>query len=113
MNWLKQLFSRRRRYDELSETIRDHLDEKIADLMDRGMTREKAERVASLEFGNLTRIEERTCCPRYSERSPSIQKHLEEKIANLMDHGMTPKDAERTACRDLNRALQGRELTRC
>lgn len=35
MNWLAQLFSRRRRYDELSESIREHLDEKIADLMDR------------------------------------------------------------------------------
>ena len=60
MNWLKQLFSRRRRYDELSETIREHLDEKIADLMDRGMTREEAERTARREFGNVTRIEERS-----------------------------------------------------
>ena len=37
MNWLKQLFSRHRRYDELSETIREHLDEKIADLTDRAL----------------------------------------------------------------------------
>ena len=43
MNWLMQMFSRRRRYDELSESIREHLDEKIADLMDRGMAREQAE----------------------------------------------------------------------
>lgn len=27
MNWFKQLFTRRRRYDELSESIREHLDE--------------------------------------------------------------------------------------
>jgi hypothetical protein len=60
MNWLKQLFSRRRRYDELSASIREHLDEKIADLMDRGMTREEAERTAHREFGNVTRIEERS-----------------------------------------------------
>jgi predicted permease len=60
MHWLKQLFSRRYRYDELSETIREHLDEKIADLMDRGMTREEAERTARREFGNVTRIEERS-----------------------------------------------------
>jgi hypothetical protein len=33
MQWLKQLFTRRRRYDELSESIREHLEEKIADLM--------------------------------------------------------------------------------
>jgi predicted permease len=60
MPWPKHLFSRRRRYDELSETIREHLDEKIADLMDRGMTREEAERAARREFGNVTRIEERS-----------------------------------------------------
>jgi hypothetical protein len=33
MKWPNQLFSRRRRYDELSESIREHLDEKIADLI--------------------------------------------------------------------------------
>jgi len=60
MNWLRQLFSRRRRYDELSESIREHLDEKIADLMDRGMTREEAERSGRLEFGNTMLIEERS-----------------------------------------------------
>jgi predicted permease len=58
MGWLRQLFSRRRRYDELSESIREHLDEKIADLVDRGMTRAEAERTARREFGNVTRIEE-------------------------------------------------------
>jgi predicted permease len=60
MNWLRQLFSRRRRYDELSESIREHLDEKIADLMDSGMKREEAERTARLKFGNVARIEERS-----------------------------------------------------
>ena len=59
MGWLRQLLSRRRRYDELSETIREHLDEKIADLMDRGMTREEAERRARRDFGNVTLIEQR------------------------------------------------------
>ncbi len=54
------MFSRRRRYDELSETIREHLDEKIADLMDRGMTREQAESAARREFGNVTLIEQRS-----------------------------------------------------
>jgi predicted permease len=60
MSWLRHLFSRRRRYDELSETIREHLDEKIADLMDRGMTREQSEQTARHEFGNVTQIEERS-----------------------------------------------------
>jgi predicted permease len=60
MRLLKQLFTRRRRYDELSETIREHLEEKIADLMDDGMTREEAKRSARREFGNVTLIEERS-----------------------------------------------------
>jgi len=60
MRWFGQLFSRRRRYDELSESIREHLDEKIADLMDRGMTSEEAEQVARREFGNVTLIEQRS-----------------------------------------------------
>lgn len=60
MGWLKQLFSRRRLYDELSESIREHLDEKVADLMDRGMTREQAESAARREFGNVTLIEQRS-----------------------------------------------------
>jgi macrolide transport system ATP-binding/permease protein len=59
MNWIKRVFTRHRRYDELSATIREHLDEKIADLTDRGMTREQAEQAARRDFGNVTRIEER------------------------------------------------------
>jgi len=60
MEWLRKVCSRGRRYDELSESIREHLDEKIADLMDRGMTQEQAESAARREFGNVTRIEERS-----------------------------------------------------
>ena len=60
MGWLRQLFSRRRRYDELSESIREHLDEKIADLMDCGMTQKQAENAARREFGNVTLIEQRS-----------------------------------------------------
>ncbi len=60
MRWLKQLFSRRRNYDEISETIREHLEEKIADLIDEGMPLEQAERTARREFGNVTLIEQRS-----------------------------------------------------
>lgn len=60
MGWLRQLLSRRRRYDELSKSIREHFEEKIADLMDRGMTREQAQSAARREFGNVTLIEERS-----------------------------------------------------
>jgi macrolide transport system ATP-binding/permease protein len=60
MNWPGQLFSRRRRLDELSESIREHLEEKIANLTERGMTRKEAEQTARREFGNVTLIEERS-----------------------------------------------------
>jgi predicted permease len=60
MGWLRQLFTRRRRYNELSESIREHLEEKIADLTDHGMTREQAEQAARRDFGNVTVIEERS-----------------------------------------------------
>lgn len=60
MGWLRHLFSRGRLYDEISESIREHLDEKIVDLMDRGMTRKQAEQAARRQFGNVTLIEERS-----------------------------------------------------
>jgi putative ABC transport system permease protein len=60
MGWFQHLFTRRRHYEELSESIREHLDEKVADLMDRGMIKGQAEQVARREFGNVTRIEERS-----------------------------------------------------
>ena len=60
MRWLKHLFTRRHRYDELSESIREHLEEKIADLMDSGTPRAEAERAARHEFGNVALIEERS-----------------------------------------------------
>lgn len=60
MNWLRQLFSRRRHFDELSESIREHIDEMITVLTDSGVPREEAERRAYREFGNVTRIEEQS-----------------------------------------------------
>ena len=60
MRWLDQIFSRRRRYSDLSESIREHLEEKIEDLMEDGMSREEATRAARHEFGNVTLIEERS-----------------------------------------------------
>ena len=53
-------FASRRRYDELAASIQEHLDEKIADLMDSGLSREEATWAARREFGNVTRIEERS-----------------------------------------------------
>jgi putative ABC transport system permease protein len=56
---IKQLFTRRKIYDDLSEEIRQHLDEKIDALVAEGMSREEAVHAARREFGNVTRIEER------------------------------------------------------
>ncbi len=58
MNWLKHLFSRRRRYNDLSASIHEHLDEEIEDLMEDGMSREEASRAARRQFGKVTLIEE-------------------------------------------------------
>lgn len=51
MNWLNQLSARHRRYDDLSAAIREHLDEKIADFMERRMTRDEADKAARRESG--------------------------------------------------------------
>jgi predicted permease len=58
MQWLTRLFSRRRIYSDLSEEIRQHMEEKIAALVASGMTLEEARYAARREFGNATRIEE-------------------------------------------------------
>jgi hypothetical protein len=60
MQWLKQIFSRKRRYDELAASIREHLEEKIECLTEEGMSREEATRAARREFGNVTLMEERS-----------------------------------------------------
>jgi predicted permease len=60
MSWLTQLFSRRRRYDDLTVSINEHLAEKAEELMDGGMPRLEAEQTARREFGNLGLIEQRS-----------------------------------------------------
>src|SRR5215467_8121573 len=57
MNWLKQLFSRRRSYDDLSAEIREHIDERVEELVADGMARNEAEHAARREFGNVTLVE--------------------------------------------------------
>jgi hypothetical protein len=58
MNWLKQLLSRRRAYDDLSNEMQGHLDEKIEELVAAGTSRKEATAVARREFGNVTSMEE-------------------------------------------------------
>ena len=70
MTWLKRLFLRRRIYGELSEEIREHLEEKIEELVAGGMSRQEATAVARREFGNVTLTEEDS---REVWRWPSIE----------------------------------------
>jgi predicted permease len=58
MSWLKALFSRRRIYGDLSEAIREHLEEKIAELEVGGMSKSEASAAARREFGNVSLVEE-------------------------------------------------------
>ncbi|HEY2171129.1 MAG TPA: ADOP family duplicated permease [Candidatus Angelobacter sp.] len=58
MNWLQQLFSRRREYRNLSDEIAEHLQEKIDELVASGMLRQDAEAAARRQFGNPLLLEE-------------------------------------------------------
>jgi hypothetical protein len=57
MNWLKQIFSRRRLYNDLSEEMQQHLEEKIEELVATGLSKKEATAAARRAFGNLTLIE--------------------------------------------------------
>jgi predicted permease len=58
MNWLKQLFSRRKLYSDLSGEVQQHLEEKIEELLARGMPRKEATAAARRVFGNVTLVEQ-------------------------------------------------------
>src|SRR5258708_35549199 len=58
MMWLKRLLSRRRLYGDLSEEIREHLEEKTEELVAGGMSRKGAEYAARREFWNMKVTEE-------------------------------------------------------
>jgi hypothetical protein len=60
MCWFMRIFARHKIYDDLSDEIEEHLAEKTDTLMAAGASREEAERAARREFGNVTRIKERS-----------------------------------------------------
>ena len=60
MQVFRQFFSRRRRYDDLSVSIQEHIEERTDELVEQGMARAKAEQAARREFGNVTLIQERS-----------------------------------------------------
>jgi putative ABC transport system permease protein len=57
VNWLKQIFLRRRLYSDLSDEMHQHLAEKIEELVATGMPTKEATAAARREFGNATLIE--------------------------------------------------------
>jgi predicted permease len=59
MQWFTRLLFRRRRYEDLSVSIQEHLDEKADELMEDGMSSEQAMQAARRAFGNVVLIEER------------------------------------------------------
>jgi predicted permease len=60
MRWLSQLFSRNRRYDDVSASIREHIEERTEELIEEGMPPVQAGQRARREFGNVTLIAERS-----------------------------------------------------
>jgi putative ABC transport system permease protein len=60
MNWFRRIFSRRRMVGDLSEEMRQHLEEKIEALIAAGMSREEAVHAARRAFGNATLIQQRS-----------------------------------------------------
>ncbi len=69
-------FNRRKIYSDLSEEIRQHIEEKVEALMADGMTRKDAESAARREFGNVTLIEESSREPWTWPRTESILSDL-------------------------------------
>ena len=60
MSRLSQVFSRRRRYNDLSVSILEHIAERADELVAEGMPRAQAEQAARREFGNVGLIEQRS-----------------------------------------------------
>jgi predicted permease len=73
MSWFERFFSRRKVYAELSEEIREHLEEKIEELVTDGMPRKEAAAAARRAFGNVTLTEEDS---RSAWRWPSVEDFL-------------------------------------
>ena len=70
MDWIPQIFRRRKYYEDLSEEIRLHMEERTEQLMREGLSAKEAERQARVAFGNPTLIEERS---RAVWQSPTLE----------------------------------------
>jgi predicted permease len=60
MEWIPGIFRRRKRFDDLSEELRLHIEERVVQLTGEGLSPQEAERQARIAFGNLALVEERS-----------------------------------------------------
>ncbi len=60
MSRFSRFFFRNRRYDDISVSIQEHIDERTDELIEEGMSRDAAERTARRDFGNVTLLRERS-----------------------------------------------------
>lgn len=60
MNWIPNSFRRRKLYDDLSDEMRLHLEERVEHLIGEGLSSEESQRQARVAFGNLAMLEERS-----------------------------------------------------
>ena len=60
MDWIPNIFRRRKLYDDISEEMQLHLEERAEQLMAEGMSFQEAQQAARRAFGNLVLLEERS-----------------------------------------------------
>jgi predicted permease len=60
MQSLRKLFSRHRRYDDISVSIQEHIEARTEELMEEGMASKQAGQAARREFGNVALIQQRS-----------------------------------------------------
>jgi predicted permease len=60
MHFFRKLFSRQRRFDDISVSIQEHIEERTEELMEEGRSRKQAEQAARREFGNVALMQERS-----------------------------------------------------
>ncbi len=60
MGLISRFFSRKRRYNDLSVSIQEHIAERVDELIAEGMPRVEAEQAARREFGNVGLMEQRS-----------------------------------------------------
>ncbi len=87
MSLFSRFFPRKRRYDDISVSIQEHIAERIDELMEEGMSRDKAERTARREFGNVTLIEERS---REAWQWPTVESILSDVKFSLRQFRKSP-----------------------